>query len=164
MSLLRAPEPGDLGWITQVHGEFYARTFGWGTAFEGIVARIVADFADSTTAPANEGERRQRCWIAEHEGERAGSVMLSRDADGTARLRLMLVLERARGQRLGQILGEAVIEQARAWGEPELVLWTTDQQVAARALYRKLGFERVASEPNRGFAAGAMDETWRLRL
>jgi GNAT superfamily N-acetyltransferase len=164
MSTLRAPQPGDLGWITQVHGEFYARTFGWGMAFEGIVAQIVADFARTTQSPEDPAQAQQRCWIAEQNGERAGCVMLTRDADGAARLRLMLVLASAQGTGLGRILGQAVIDQARAWDEPALVLWTTSKQVAARGLYESFGFTRVDAVPNRTFAPDAMDETWRLEL
>lgn len=164
MANLRALQPGDLGWITQVHGDFYARTFGWGTQFEGIVAQIVADYARTTEAPSGQGEKRQRCWIAELDGRRSGCVMLSRDPDGTARLRLMLVLNRAQGSGLGRALGQVVIDQALAWREPELVLWTTTKQVAARKLYEKLGFSRVSETPNTTFATDAMDETWRLLL
>lgn len=164
MSTLRAPQPGDLGWITQVHGDFYARTFGWGTQFEGIVAQIVADFARTTQAPDDAAQAKQRCWIAEQNGKRAGCVMLTRDDDGTARLRLMLVLASAQGTGLGRALGQAVIDQARAWEESALVLWTTSKQVAARGLYKTLGFTQVAAVPNTSFAPDAMDETWRLQL
>src|SRR5262249_7756510 len=37
---LRAPVPGDFGWIVRRHGEFYAQEYRWQSPFEGLCAQI----------------------------------------------------------------------------------------------------------------------------
>lgn len=157
--VLREPAPGDLGWIVQRHGAVYAAEYGWDTAFEGLVARIVADFA------ADHDERLERVWIAELDGRPVGSVMCVRDGSpGTARLRLLLVEPEARGHGLGGRLIEAVVDFARDAGYREVVLWTNDVLAAARKLCIRAGFTLVAEEPHRSYGADLVGQDWRLPL
>ncbi|MFD3523711.1 GNAT family N-acetyltransferase [Streptomyces sp. NPDC058653] len=157
--VLREPVPGELGWIVQRHGAVYAAEYGWDTAFEGLVARIVADFA------ADHDERLERVWIAELDGRPVGSVMCVRDeSPGTARLRLLLVEPEARGHGLGERLIEAVVDFARGAGYREVVLWTNDVLTAARKLYVRAGFSLVAEEPHRSYGADLVGQDWRLPL
>ena len=72
---LRAPRHGDFGWIVARHAELYAQEYGWGEPFEGLCAQIVADFVNNYDA------KRERCWIAEMDGENVGCVMLVKDFD-----------------------------------------------------------------------------------
>lgn len=153
---LREPQPGELGWIVQAHGEFYFREFGWGTQFEGVVADIVGRYAEQMADP------QQFCWIADLGGKPVGCVMLTRDPDRTARLRVMLVDEAARGRGVGQLLCQAVLDAAKTCGDRSVVLWTTSRQKAARRLYQRFGFQCLSSEPNTTFDSSAMDESWRL--
>ena len=44
--ILRAPKPGDFGWIVSRHAEIYAQEYGWTDPFEGLCAQIVADFVN----------------------------------------------------------------------------------------------------------------------
>ena len=70
---LRKPKPGDFGWIVKRHAELYAEEYGWVAPFEGVCAQIVADFVNTFDA------KRERCWIAEMDGEKVGSIMLAKD-------------------------------------------------------------------------------------
>ena len=90
-SIIRDREPGDLGWLVERHGVLYAREYGWDESFERLVAQIAADFD-----PA-----RDRAWIAEHSGRRAGAVLCVHHDDDTAKLRTLLVEPSARGLGLG---------------------------------------------------------------
>ncbi|MEV8548815.1 bifunctional helix-turn-helix transcriptional regulator/GNAT family N-acetyltransferase [Streptomyces glaucescens] len=157
--VLRAPAPGDLGWIVQRNAALYAAEYGWNAEYEGLVARIVADFAQ------DHDPRRERVWIAELDGAPVGCVMCVRDeAPGTARLRLLLVEPGARGLGIGDRLVTAVVGFARGAGYHELVLWTNDVLTTARRIYQRHGFVLVAEKPHRSFGQDLVGQDWRLDL
>jgi DNA-binding MarR family transcriptional regulator/N-acetylglutamate synthase-like GNAT family acetyltransferase len=156
---LRAPAPGDLGWVVMRHGELYSLEYGWDQEFERLVARIVGEFAATPAGPAQQG------WIATLSGRRAGCVFLMPGAElETGKLRLLLVEPWARGHGVGTALVQACIEAARQAGHRRLVLWTNDVLIAARQLYQKAGFRLVQSEPHRSFGQALVGQNWELEL
>ncbi|MDT7833815.1 bifunctional helix-turn-helix transcriptional regulator/GNAT family N-acetyltransferase [Aquabacterium sp. OR-4] len=157
-ALLREPVPGDLGWVVQQHAELYAREHGFDSRFEGLVAGIVADHVRQFQ-PGFE-----RCWMAELDGQRAGSVFVVRQSAHTAQLRLLLLRPEARGLGLGGRLTDACIAFARQAGYREMVLGTQRSLEAARAIYASRGFVCVASEPHSDYGTPQVAETWRLAL
>src|SRR5258708_18930699 len=98
--VLRQNEPGDMGWVTHRHGALYSQEYGWNQEFEALVAEIVAGFIK------NYNPARERCWIAEMDGEMVGSVFVVQANETTAKLRLLLVEPKARGLGLGNRLVE----------------------------------------------------------
>jgi DNA-binding MarR family transcriptional regulator/GNAT superfamily N-acetyltransferase len=156
--VLRDPRPGDMGWIVQMHGELYAREFGYDTEFEALVAEIAAKFL------RNFDPAREKAWIAEVDGERAGCVLLVRRTATTAQLRLLLLAPEARGLGLGGRLTDACIAFARKKGYRKLVLWTQSHLTAARAIYQSRGFVKKKVEPNAAFGKKLESETWELKL
>ncbi|MGW6269767.1 bifunctional helix-turn-helix transcriptional regulator/GNAT family N-acetyltransferase [Streptomyces sp. NPDC055060] len=158
-SVLRDPAPGDLGWIVQRNAALYAAEFGFNTDYEGLVARIVADFAQ------DHDPHLERVWIAELDGRPAGCVMCVRDeAPGTARLRLLLVEPDARGNGIGDQLVSACVDFARGVGYREMVLWTNDILGAARTIYQRHGFVLVDEKPHRSFGVDLVGQDWHLHL
>jgi DNA-binding MarR family transcriptional regulator/GNAT superfamily N-acetyltransferase len=157
-ALLRGPRPGDMGWVVQSHGAFYAAEYGFGAAFEALVAEIAARFLASFEAS------RERCWIADIEGVQVGSVFLVRHSDEVAKLRLLLVDPAGRGQGLGRRLVGECIAFARQCGYRKITLWTQSILVAARKIYQDAGFVLVASEPHRSFGQSLIGETWEREL
>jgi GNAT superfamily N-acetyltransferase len=157
-TIRRLGEPGDLGWVVQAHGEFYAREFGWDASFEALVARIVADWANK------HDDAREAAWIAELDGERVGCVFCVAEDDTTARLRILLVDPKARGHGLGGRLTNTCIDFARDAGYRRMVLWTNHPLVAARAIYLRAGFRLTAEEPHHSYGVDLVGQTYELDL
>ena len=156
--LRQVGKPGDLGWMVQAHGEIYAAEFGWDTSFEALVARIVADFA------AVGADQRQRGWIAELDGRRAGCVLCVPVGEGTAQLRILLVEPAARGHGIGAMLVDECVAFARHAGYARLRLWTNDPLVAARRIYLSRGFTLVEEEPHHSYGADLVGQVYELDL
>jgi DNA-binding MarR family transcriptional regulator/predicted N-acetyltransferase YhbS len=157
--VIRAPLPGEFGWVIQRHGALYAREYGFDTSFEVLVAEIVAAYL------ARHDPARERCWIAAVLGEPVGSVFCVDVGGGVAKLRLLIVEPAARGRHVGTRLVEECIRFARATGYRELTLWTQRQLEPARRIYQRCGFELVGAEPpEEAFGATQVSETWRLVL
>jgi GNAT superfamily N-acetyltransferase len=156
--VLRDHATGDMGWVTERHGVFYGREYGWAPKIEAVTARICADFLDKFDP------ERERCWIAERGGERVGSVFLVKETDEIARLRLLMVESAARGEGLGRRLVDECVAFARAKGYREIVLWTHEVLTAARAIYAAVGFELVDSYIHDDFGKPEVSETWRMAL
>lgn len=153
--VLRAPEPGDLGWVVERHGARYAAEYGWNVGLEILVARVVADF----------GERRstepEAAWIAELDGERVGCVFCTAsEPPGTAQLRLLLVEPQARGAGVGTRLVDECLRFARRSGYTRIVLWTHDVLTAARRIYQRAGFQLDRTEPHSSFGRDVVGEYW----
>jgi GNAT superfamily N-acetyltransferase len=156
--LLRPPQPGDFGWVISRHGALYAQEYGWDESFEALVAEIAVGFI------RNFDPTRERCWIAERDGEAVGSVFLVRQSDELAKLRLLLVVPQARGLGIGSRLVDECIHFARKTGYRKITLWTNSVLLAARHVYTKFDFHLVHQEPYHDFGQDLVSETWELDL
>ena len=156
--VLRPPRPGDMGWIVARHGSLYGEEYGWDERIEALTAEIVAAFV------RNHDRKRERCWIAEREGENVGSVLLMRDSEEVARLRLLLVEPKARGLGIGARLVEEALRFAREVRYRKVTLWTQSVLTAARRIYERMGFRLIQQEAHDTFGKELTGETWELEL
>lgn len=155
---LRSLQPGDIDWVVQQHGELYAREYGWTPDFETLVSDVASQFV------LNFQPEWERAWIADVDGERAGSVFVVRKTPTVAQLRLLLLTPAARGLGLGGRLTDECIAFARSKGYATLHLWTHSCLTKARAIYIQRGFRLTASEAYRRFGHDLVGETWELDL
>jgi DNA-binding MarR family transcriptional regulator/GNAT superfamily N-acetyltransferase len=156
--LLRPHQPGDMGWVVHRQGVLYAQEYGYDERFEALAAEIVAQFMQHYDA------KRERCWIAERDGEVAGSVFLVAKSRTTAKLRLLYVEPAARGLGIGSRLVGECVRFARQAGYKKIVLWTQSELDAARRIYKQAGFRVVRKKRHHRFSKDLVAETWELSL
>jgi DNA-binding MarR family transcriptional regulator/GNAT superfamily N-acetyltransferase len=156
--LLRSHRVGDMGWVISRQASAYAEEYGWDISYEALAAEICAQFIKNYDAS------REHCWIAEIAGEPVGSVFLVKGSDQAAKLRLLLVEKKARGLGVGRALTEQCVRFARDAGYTSITLWTQSILVAARGIYQRAGFHRVAEEKHHSFGVDLIGETWELKL
>lgn len=152
--VLRPPLPGDYGWITAMHGRVFAEEYGFDVRFESLIARIVSDFS------AGHDPSREACWIAEVDGEPAGSIFCMRKSERVAQLRLLCVDPRTRGAGIGTRLVDECVRFAKRAGYRRITLWTLSCLTDARRIYERSGFELDDEEPNTMFGPEVVGQNW----
>jgi len=156
--VLRPHEAGDMGWVVSAHGAIYAAEYGWDMRFEALVAKVAAEFIE------NFDPKRERCWIAELDGKRAGCVFVVEREPEVAQLRCLLVEPSARGHGVGRRLVEECLRFARSAGYRRMMLWTNKGLDSARKIYESVGFRLIGEQPHEDFGVPLVGQNWEMPL
>lgn len=156
--VLRAHQPGDIGWVVHRHGVLYFQEYGWDEQFEALVAEIAAQFIK------NFNPKYDKCWIAEKHNEIVGFVLLMKHSDTVAKLRLLIVEPSARGLGVGSRLVNECIAFATEAKYKKIELWTQSILHSAIRIYKAAGFILVKEDPHHSFGHDLIAQTWELLL
>ena len=156
MTLRTEIRPGDVATLIQMHGEIYAREYGFDETFTAYVDRPLTEFA---RLPG----RRERMWIAEHDQRIVGSIAIVEGESRQAQFRWFLVDPVYRGHGLGRRLMHEALAFAAESGYESIYLWTVSALTAAARLYRKAGFVKVDEKPG-NWGAVVIEEKYVLDL
>lgn len=136
---------GLLGQMLRMHTDYYGRAFGFGAAFETMLAAEMAVFFSRLQGGLCE------VWTATVEGRTVGTIAIDGEClgDGVAHLRWFIVGEEARGAGVGTVLIDTALAFVDRHGLRETRLWTFRGLDAARRLYERAGFELTGEAPGR---------------
>jgi GNAT superfamily N-acetyltransferase len=135
MVYIRHNEAGDIGWVIQQLAKIYQNEYGRDKTFESFVAEICTKFI------IDYDPQKERCWIAEKDGQRLGCIFCVNDSDGTAKLRMLLVTRETRGLGVGSCLVDECIRFAQQSSYRGMALYTNDILVEVRHIHQKAGFK-----------------------
>ncbi|MDP2267804.1 MAG: GNAT family N-acetyltransferase [Deltaproteobacteria bacterium] len=157
MSIRHHLKPGDIGYITYLHGVLYAEECGWDYTLEAYVAGPLSSFAQSHTA-------REQIWIVEKDATIAGSIAIVEASGEEAQLRWLLLHPVLRGQGVGNILVAEAINFCKDHGYATVFLWTVGSLAAAAHLYKSAGFQLTQENPRTMWGALVIEQRYELRL
>jgi len=149
-------QPGDLGYVIHMHGQLYGIEYNYGVAFEMYVARGLAEFYRQYD-PAKD-----RVWICEHGDRIVGFLLLMHREENAAQLRYFLLDPEYRGIGLGKRLMDRYMDFLRECGYKSSYLWTTHEQEAAAALYKRYGFVLTEEKESTAFGKRLKEQRYDL--
>lgn len=160
VEIASGPIPGAIGRITELHGSYYHKHWGFGQFFEAKVATDLVEFLGRFDA------RRDGFWTASLAGRIEGSIAI--DAHGSdvegAHLRWFILSDALRGRGVGSRLMELAIDSCRDRAYEKIYLWTFEGLGAARHLYEKVGFSLVEEFRGSQWGSEVREQRFELRL
>jgi peptidyl-dipeptidase Dcp len=150
-------QPGDIGYVTFLHGSLYAREYGYGLQFETYVAEGLCEFMK------RHNPKMDRVWVCEHGGRMVGFLLVMERADA-AQIRYFLIEPEYRGLGLGAKLMSQCMDFIRERGYRKVFLWTTKELTAAAHLYASAGFSLTEEKESTSFGKPVTERRYDLLL
>ena len=150
--------PGDLGYITYLHGLIYGRDYGFDITFEKYVFEPLYDFALCIDNP------RQGIRILEKNDTILGSAAIVEADQTNAQLRWLILVPEARGKGLGRRLVEWAVEFCKEQKYKAIFLWTVSELDAARHIYETMGFQLKEQNTHEIWGRNLTEEKFELSL
>ena len=150
-------QPGDIGYVTYLHGALYHQEYGYGIQFEHYVARGLCEFYEKYNP------ERSRIWACEHNNHIIGFLLLM-DRGSAAQLRYFLIEPAYRGIGLGSKLLELYMEFMHACSYKESYLSTTHELEQAASLYKRFGFHLAEEKESTAFGKPLREQRYVLKL
>ena len=149
-------KPGDIGFVTYMHGKFYSAEYGYGLSFESYVAKGFHEFV------ANHNPEKDAVWVCEQQDTIVGFLLLMDRGSNSAQLRFFILDPGYRGMGLGKKLLGNFLEQLKQRGYRHAFMWTTNEQTAAARLYEKAGFILTEEKDSVSFGKQVVEQRYDL--
>ena len=149
--------PGDIGYVTYMHGALYHKEYNYGIQFESYVAKGLCEFYEKYDP------NRNRIWVCEHDARMIGFLLLM-DRGESAQLRYFLIEPEYRGIGLGSKLLNLYMDFLHERGYKKSYLWTTNELSTAAFLYKRLGFQLTEEKESTAFGKPLTEQRYDLIL
>ena len=136
--------PGDIGYVTYLHGYLYEKEYGYDVSFEAYVALGLYEFHKQYDPATN------RVWVCEHAGKIVGFLLLM-NRGKAAQLRYFIIAPGYRGIGLGKKLMDLYMAFLKECSYESSYLWTTHELHTAASLYTRHGFQLTEEKPSDAF-------------
>jgi peptidyl-dipeptidase Dcp len=150
--------PGDIGYITYLHGYLYNKEYNYGITFETYVAKGLVEFYN------NYDPKKDKVWICEYIGKIVGFLLLMHRENNSAQLRYFLLEPDFRKVGLGKKLMQLFMDFFYNRNYESCYLWTTNELYAAASLYIRHGFKLTEEKESIAFGKPLKEQRYDIRL
>lgn len=151
-------KPGDIGYLTYLHGIVYAKEYGYDQTFEAYVAKGLAEFVQSFN-PNKDG-----VWLAEINGQIIGSIAIAKHSEKEAQLHWYFVHPDYRGLGLGKELMNKALQFCKERKYRTIFLWTTNELEVASHVYTQFGFRKTEEKAHKIWGKNLVEERYDLHI
>ena len=150
--------PGDIGYVTYMHGRLYKQEYAYGVNFETYVAQGLAEFWKQYDPG------KDRVWICSHAERIVGFLLLMHRGKDVAQLRYFILEPEYRGIGLGKKLMGLYMAYLKEKGYKSSYLWTTHELETAAALYTRHGFVLTEEKDSEAFGKALRERKYEMKL